>query len=62
MLVIDDDYERAIIQLYDWVVGILSKGEVELRKHSEAAMDSLDPVAQIFSVPYKVALVYKGSN
>ena len=62
VLVIDDDYERAIIQLYDWVVGILSKGEVELRKHSEVYMASLDPVAQIFSVPYKVALVYKGSN
>ena len=59
VLVIDDDYEGAIIQLYDWVVGILSKGEVELRKHSEVDMDSLNPVAQIFSVPYKVALVYR---
>ena len=62
MLVIDDDYKRAIIQLYDWVVGILSKGEVELRKHSEVDVASLDTIEQIFSVPYKVALVYKGSN
>lgn len=62
VLVIDDDYERAIIQLHDWVVGILSNGEVELRKHSEFDTASLSPVEQIFSVPYKVALVYKGSN
>ena len=62
VLVIDDDYEGAIIQLYDWVVGILSNGEVELRKHSEVDTASLSPVEQIFSVPYKVALVYKGSN
>ena len=59
VLALDNDYESAIIQLYDWVVGILSKGEVELRKHSEVDMASLDPIEQIFSVPYKVALVYK---
>ena len=33
---------------------LITKGEVD--------MASLDPIAQIFSVPYKVALVYKGSN
>ena len=59
VLVIDGDYESAIIQLYEWVVGILSKGEVELCKHSEVYTASLDPVEQIFSTPYKVALVYK---
>ena len=62
VLALDDDYESAIIQLYDWVVGILSKGEVELRKHSEVDMTSLDPIEQIISVPYKVALVYKESE
>jgi hypothetical protein len=36
--------------------------KVELRKHSEVDMASLDPIEQIFSVPYKVALVYKESE
>lgn len=59
VLVLDDDYDTAITQLYDWVVGIVSKGEVECRKHSEVDVKSLDPIEQIFSTPYKVALVYK---
>lgn len=59
VLVLDDDYDAAITQLYDWVVGILSKGEVECLKHSEVDISSLDPIEQIFATPYKVALVYK---
>jgi hypothetical protein len=59
VLALDGDYESAIIQLYDWVVGILSKGEVEFRKHSEVDMSSLDPIMQMFAVPYNIALVYE---
>lgn len=59
VLVYDEDYDKAITELYDWVVGIQSKGEVELRKHSEVDISTLDPVVSLFSVPYKVALVYK---
>lgn len=59
VLVYDEDYDKAITELYDWVVGIQSKGEVELCKHSEVDISTLDPVAQIFAVPYNVALVYK---
>lgn len=59
VLVYNEDYESALVQLYDWVVGILSKGEVECRKHSEVDVKSIDEVELMFTPPYKVALVYK---
>ncbi len=59
VLVHDEDYDQAITELYDWVVGIQSKGQVELRKHSEVDISTLDPIMQMFAVPYNIALVYE---
>lgn len=58
VLVFDDDYDEAINQLYDWVVRILSKGDVECLIHSEVYNLFNNP----FSPPYKVALVYTGKE
>ena len=59
VLVIEDDYDEAINQLYTWVTDILSKGAVELVKHSVVDKSEMTDIELLFTPEYKVALVYK---
>jgi hypothetical protein len=59
VLVIEDDYDEAINQLYTWVTDIVSKGAVEVVKHSVADKSKMTDIELLFTPEYKVALVYK---
>ena len=59
VLVIEDDYDEAINQLHTWVTDILSKGAVEVVKHSVADKSEMTDIDLLFTPEYKVALIYK---